>query len=86
MKLMAYDFEIQYKPGVKNSTADALSRLPENVNLSQLSAPALIDFKDLSSHIAADSFCQTLCSHFNRILPFIHTLNLKDHTYGTKAA
>ena len=59
-KLMGYDFEIQYKPSATNSAVDALSRLPENVTLSQLSAPVLIDFKDLSSHIAADSFLSNI--------------------------
>ena len=52
---MGYDFEIRYKPGSTNSVVDALSRLPENVTLSQLSPPVLIDFKDLSSHITTDS-------------------------------
>ena len=63
-KLMGYDFEIQYKPGATNLAVDALSRLSENVTLYQLSTPVLIDFKDLSSHIAVDYFCQTLCRHF----------------------
>lgn len=54
-KLMGYDFEIPYKPCSTNSAADALSKLPENL-LSQLSALVLLDFKDLSAQVAADSF------------------------------
>ena len=48
-KLMGDDFEIQYKLDSINSTVDALSRLPENITHSQLSASILLNFKDLSS-------------------------------------
>ena len=34
LKLMPYNFSIQYKPGSSNSAADALSRMPDNTTLS----------------------------------------------------
>ena len=57
---MCYDFEIQYKLNSTNSVVDALSRLPENITLSQLSAPLLLDLKDLSAQVTADPFLSNI--------------------------
>ena len=53
---MDYDFEIQYKLDSTNSASDALSRLPENIHVSQL----LIDFKDLSAQVTIDPFLSNI--------------------------
>ena len=42
-KLVGYDFEIQYRPGIENRVADALSRRREDNKLSALSIPWVID-------------------------------------------
>ena len=57
---MGYDFEIQYKLDSTNSSADALSRLPENITHSQLSALVLLDFKDLSPQVTTDPFLSNI--------------------------
>ena len=38
-KLLGYDFEVEYRPGVENRAADALSHIPEEVTLAALSIP-----------------------------------------------
>ncbi|PKU61934.1 putative mitochondrial protein [Dendrobium catenatum] len=45
-KLLGYEFEIQYKPGVQNKAADALSRV-ECSQLMALSVPQLVDWGEL---------------------------------------
>lgn len=53
-KLLGYDFEIQYRPGLENKAADALSRIPLTVQLAALSAPAIIDVDIIRAEVAAD--------------------------------
>ncbi|RVW54083.1 Retrovirus-related Pol polyprotein from transposon 17.6 [Vitis vinifera] len=42
-KLFGYDFEIQFRPGMKNKAADALSRIPISMELAALMVPSRID-------------------------------------------
>ncbi|GJY41829.1 ty3-gypsy retrotransposon protein [Tanacetum coccineum] len=46
-KLVGYDFEIQYRPGIENRVADALSRRGEDPKLAALSIPWVIDWQEL---------------------------------------
>nr|GEV60684.1 hypothetical protein [Tanacetum cinerariifolium] len=46
-KLVGYDFEIQYRPGIENRVADALSRRGEDPKLVALSIPWVIDWQEL---------------------------------------
>ena len=42
-KLLGYDFEIQYRPGLENKAADDLSRRGEEPQLVALSVPLVMD-------------------------------------------
>lgn len=53
-KLMGYDFEIQYRPGIENKAADALSRVPPQVKLTAISCPMVIDLRSTLEQIEAD--------------------------------
>lgn len=44
-KLLGYEFEIEYHPGLLNKAADALSRIPHEVELSTISIPAILDLE-----------------------------------------
>ncbi|KAI0523086.1 hypothetical protein KFK09_005476 [Dendrobium nobile] len=43
-KLLGYDFEIQYKPGLENKAADALSRCVGELQELALSVPLMVDW------------------------------------------
>ena len=46
-KLLGFDFEITYKKGNENVLADALSQLPEQVEVSAVSLPTSDFLKDI---------------------------------------
>ena len=56
LKLMPYNFTIQYKPGNTNLVADALSKAPSEASLSLLTTPIIKDFEELKEMVVADSF------------------------------
>ena len=60
LKLMPYNFSIQYRPGSSNSAANALSRIPDNATLSLLSAPIITNFEELKEMVAADPFLSNI--------------------------
>ena len=60
LKLMSYDFEIQYKPGKTNNAADALSRMPEEISLAALSVAIILDFSELQEQVADDPFLSNI--------------------------
>jgi hypothetical protein len=49
LRLAEYDFEIKYKKGEENTNADALSRLPSDVNINDTERKVLNVLKDTSS-------------------------------------
>ena len=53
-KLLGYDFDIQYRPGLENKAADAESRLHGEPTLAAISVPHLISIPDLQNHVAND--------------------------------
>ena len=59
-KLLGYSFEAVYKPDLENKAADALSRVPPAVHLSQLTAPTLIDLKVIREEMMKDEFLKEI--------------------------
>lgn len=53
-KLLGYDFEVQYQPGMENQATDALSRVPPTIHLAYLIAPSLIDIQKIFQEVAED--------------------------------
>ncbi|MCH82079.1 enzymatic polyprotein, partial [Trifolium medium] len=60
-KLLGYQFEVKYKPGLENKAADALSRCYDDMEFKTLmSYPTWLDSKSLLDEIAADTDIQKL--------------------------
>ncbi|KFK24528.1 hypothetical protein AALP_AAs46225U000100, partial [Arabis alpina] len=53
-KLLGFDFEIQYKPGLENKAADALSRKDMALQLCALSIPAAIQLEQINTEVDND--------------------------------
>lgn len=60
-KLMGFDFEVQYKPGVSNRVADALSRKTEDELLCSLLVTTMgVDWSELEAEIKRDTTLQLI--------------------------
>ena len=55
-KLLGFDFDIQYKPGLENKAVDALSRCTSNPSLSSLTVPTLLDITAIAHQVDADPY------------------------------
>ena len=53
-KLLGYDFEIQYCPGVENKAADALSQMPEAIEFAALTLAIVIQSRLVDSEVEGD--------------------------------
>lgn len=51
VKLIGYDFEIQYKLGTENRDTDALSQLAEEMHLTVLSIPTVLDWSIIKEEL-----------------------------------
>ncbi|KAK9126281.1 hypothetical protein Scep_015127 [Stephania cephalantha] len=55
LKLLGFQFEIQYKPGSSNAAADALSRFP-CMELQSFTTSSFLDMEVIHSEVLQDSF------------------------------
>ena len=53
-KLLGYDFEILYQPGLQNKAADALSRMDQPVELKSLTTTGIIDVRLIEKEVEND--------------------------------
>lgn len=53
-KLLGYAFDIEYRPGLENKAADALSRLPPVAHLAHLVVPTLLDIDVITREVQSD--------------------------------
>ncbi|TYK15071.1 Ty3/gypsy retrotransposon protein [Cucumis melo var. makuwa] len=59
-KLLGYDFEILYQPGLQNKAADALSRMDHSIELKALSTTGIVDMAVVTKEIEKDEELQLL--------------------------
>lgn len=59
-KLLGFDFTIQYRPGLDNKAADALSRKEETPELAAVTGPVAIQLEKISGEVDKDAGLQTL--------------------------
>ncbi|KAL0551289.1 hypothetical protein IC582_010375 [Cucumis melo] len=59
-KLLGYNFDVVYKPGLENKAADALSRVSPTAHLNQLTASSLLDVSILRSEVDGDEKLQEI--------------------------
>lgn len=67
-KLLGYDFEIKYQPGLLNKAADALSRIPDMVEVHSITMPSLIDVQLVQAEVATDPKLKQVISQLERDL------------------
>ncbi|KAJ0490310.1 putative nucleotidyltransferase, Ribonuclease H [Helianthus annuus] len=63
-KLLGFDYTIEYKKGVSNKGADALSRIPE-FQLIAISYPCATIWQDIQEEVQSDPYYQQLSSNLN---------------------
>ena len=76
LKLIGYDFDIQYKPGKENTVIDALSKLPAVMTLASISIPFVLNFLELEEQVASTT-------HLANIMNVIAT-NPADYPHFSK--
>ena len=65
-KLLDFDFSVQYKPGLSNKAADALSRKEVTPELSAITRPVAIQLEEISGEVDKDSELQTLIKEWQK--------------------
>ena len=53
-KLLGYDFGTQYRPGLENKAADALSRLELAVSLMDITVPWVVELEEVENEVQQD--------------------------------
>ncbi|KAL0544414.1 hypothetical protein IC582_019529 [Cucumis melo] len=59
-KLLGYDFEILYQPGLQNKAADALSRMDHQLELKAMSTVGTVDMETVTKEVAKDEELQLI--------------------------
>lgn len=67
-KLLGFDFDIHYKPGLENKAADALSRRGAMTELMALVVPSAIQLEDIETEVARDPELLKLCNEIKEDL------------------
>ncbi|KAA0057628.1 transposon Tf2-1 polyprotein isoform X1 [Cucumis melo var. makuwa] len=88
-KLLGYSFEVVYKPCAENRAADALSRIPTEVELKGLSVPVAVDLELIKKEVHQDPKFQKLMAELreledwqgSKFLLQNDVLKYKDRTY-----
>lgn len=75
VKLMGFQFEIQYKPGLENKAADALSRVSHSPKLMALSLPGIEQLEELAREVAEDKTLQKIVEELKQ-----HPSDWPDHS------
>ena len=60
IKLMGYQFNIQYRPGLENKAADGLSRISQPTSLLAMTVPHVLQMERLLQEVAADDRLQAV--------------------------
>ncbi|GJS38830.1 putative mitochondrial protein [Tanacetum coccineum] len=68
-KLMGYDFDIQYKAGIENKAADALSRREENTQLMVMSIPSVVNWEEMRNGLMQDSELNLIRTKTSKWIP-----------------
>ena len=64
---MEYSFGVIYKPGEENRAADALSRIPAEVELKGLSVPVTMDLEIIKKEVHQDPKFQKLMAELREL-------------------
>ena len=59
-KLLGYDFEILYQPGLQNKVADALSRKDHSVELNTMTTTGIVDIEIIAKEVEMDQELQKI--------------------------
>lgn len=54
VKLIGYDFEIHYKPDTENHSPDALSMVADEVLMTAISVPKILDWVVIKEEVSRD--------------------------------
>ena len=59
-KLLGFDFDIQFRPGLENKAADALSRVAQDPSIFTLTMPTLLDVSTITQQVEADPYLRRI--------------------------
>ena len=63
---MGYDFEVQYRPIIENKATDALSHMPVEVSLANISIPQVIAMEALQQQVRDDKSLRNIILDLER--------------------
>ncbi|TYK16772.1 Transposon Ty3-G Gag-Pol polyprotein [Cucumis melo var. makuwa] len=73
-KLLGYTFDVEYKPGVENKAADALSRVTPTIQTHTVTTPVSLDLQIIKEEVEKDA----------RLMKIIAELNSNDNQQDSK--
>ncbi|KAL0560774.1 hypothetical protein IC582_001187 [Cucumis melo] len=64
-KLLGYTFDVEYKPGVENKAADALSRITPTVQMCTITVPVSLDLQIIKEEVEKDTKLMKIIAEMN---------------------